>query len=130
MSGLHIQFRAGKITPKKVGQFVTFYKRASTGNIVPYDIHDPFDFFVVSVSKDELFGQFVFPKSILYQMGVLSKDGVGGKRAIRVYPSWDRPTSLEGKKTQKWQLLYFFELSSEMSLVSKVNKLYFSNFQN
>lgn len=126
IKGLNIQFRAGKITPKKVGQFVTFYKRAPLEIIIPYEIHDPFDFLVVSVSKEERFAQFVFPKSILSQMGILSKDGVEGKRAFRIYPSWDNPTNLQAKKTQKWQLLYFFEVSSDSPVALNVNRLYLS----
>ena len=123
---LNIQFRAGKINGMKFDHFVTFYKRAPLEIIIPYEIHDPFDFLVVSVSKEERFAQFVFPKSILSQMGILSKDGVEGKRAFRIYPSWDNPTNLQAKKTQKWQLLYFFEVSSDSPVALNVNRLYLS----
>lgn len=33
--------------------------------------------------------------------------------AIRVYPSWDKPTSNQAIKTQKWQLEYFIELDDD-----------------
>lgn len=42
-----IHFRKAKITPKKIGQFVTFWKRTGSGPIAPYDLHDSFDLLVV-----------------------------------------------------------------------------------
>ncbi|OQA36315.1 MAG: MepB protein [Candidatus Dependentiae bacterium ADurb.Bin331] len=29
---------------------------------------------------------------------------------MRVYPPWDIPESQQAKKTQAWQLIYFFEI--------------------
>ncbi|MFN7095220.1 MAG: MepB family protein, partial [Burkholderiales bacterium] len=43
----HIKFRIAKITPTKIGQFVTFWKRTGNGPIQPYDTTDKIDFFVV-----------------------------------------------------------------------------------
>ena len=34
-----IKFRVGKITPTKIGQFVTFWKRIGKGPILPYDFN-------------------------------------------------------------------------------------------
>ena len=112
MNGHHIKFRVGKTTPTKIGQFVTLWKRLGKGPIQPYDLNDPVDLFVVSVRKAGHFGQFVFPKSVLYEKGILSKDGKGGKRAMRIYPSWDIAENSQAKRTQAWQLLYFLEISS------------------
>lgn len=106
-----IAFRVAKITPTKVGQFVTFWKRIGSGPILPYDISDPFDLLVVSVRNPQYFGQFVFPKAMLLQQGVISKDGHDGKRAIRVYPPWDVTDNRQAKNTQAWQLMYFFEIN-------------------
>ncbi|EKD72557.1 MAG: hypothetical protein ACD_45C00643G0006, partial [uncultured bacterium] len=61
-----------KITPTKVGQFVTLWKRINNGPIQPYDVSDPVDFFIVSARKDDCFGQFIFPKSVLRDQAVLS----------------------------------------------------------
>ena len=105
-----IKFRVAKITSKKVGQFVTFWKRVGNGPIVPYDITDSFDSLVVSVRNGDCFGQFIFPKDVLLQKGLLSKEGLGGKRAMRVYPVWDITDSSQAKKTQAWQLQYFVEI--------------------
>lgn len=106
----HIKFRVAKITPTKIGQFVTFWKRIGSGPIEPYDVLDPFDLLVISVRDGEFFGQFVFPKSILSAKGLLSKETRGGKRAMRVYPPWNTTTSEQARKTQLWQITYFFEI--------------------
>lgn len=105
-----IKFRVAKITPTKIGQFVTFWKRIGDGPIMPYDIADPVDLFIVSVRSGQKLGQFIFPKNILCQKGFVSKVGIGGKRAMRVYPPWDITNSPQAKKTQAWQLMYFFEI--------------------
>jgi len=45
-----VQYRQGKITPTKIGQFVTIWKRNGPGNpIQPYDSADNVDLFVVTV---------------------------------------------------------------------------------
>ena len=119
----HIKFRVAKITPTKVGQFVTFWKRMGHGPIMPYDMNDPFDFLIVSVRNGTSLGQFIFPKDVLLQKGVLSKDGQGGKRAMRVYPAWDITESIQAKKTQAWQLAYFAELSPSLDQ-EKIRKLF------
>jgi hypothetical protein len=41
LTGLHIISRNSKITPKKVGQFVTFWKRNQNGIIEPFG-EEPF----------------------------------------------------------------------------------------
>lgn len=38
LNGLSIRFRAAKITPTKVGQFVTIWERSGDGPIQPYDV--------------------------------------------------------------------------------------------
>ncbi|WP_158857828.1 MepB family protein [Lunatibacter salilacus] len=37
-----------------------------------------------------------------------------GKRAFRVYPSWDATASTQAERTQQWQLEYFFEIIEAM----------------
>jgi hypothetical protein len=110
LNGSVIKFRVAKITPTKIGQFVTFWKRIGSGPIMPYDRADPFDFLVVSVRAVDNLGQFVFPKAVLYEEGLVSKDGKGGKRAMRVYPPWNITDSKQAKNTQSWQLKYFFQI--------------------
>ena len=110
LNGLSVRFRVAKVTPTKIGQFVTLWKRIEDGPIQPYDIGDPFDFFVVSARNGDHFGQFVFPKAVLCEQGVISKSGEGGKRAMRVYPPWDKTINQQAQKTQGWQVGYFLEI--------------------
>lgn len=106
-----IKFRVGKITPTKVGQFVTFWKRRGEGPILPYEDSDLFDFLVISVRAEDRVGQFVFPKTVLCERGIVSCKEREGKRAMRLYPSWDQADSAQARKTQAWQLQYFIEFS-------------------
>jgi hypothetical protein len=125
MNHQRIKFRVGKITPTKKGQFVTLWKRIGNRPIQPYDIADPVDLFVVSVRAAQRFGQFVFPKAILCEKGVVSKQGQEGKRAMRVYPPWDIADNQQSKKTQAWQLLYFFEISPNTPVdITRVQRLF------
>ncbi|MCC9071569.1 MepB family protein [Flavobacterium sp. F-65] len=106
-------YRIAKITPTKVGQFVTLWKRSEKGPIAPFEITDNIDYFIVSTRNGSHFGQFIFPKSILHQKGILSDDKKEGKRAIRVYPPWDTTTSKQAQKTQQWQLAYFVTILND-----------------
>jgi hypothetical protein len=123
MGNKTIKFRVAKITPTKIGQFVTFWKRIGCGPIMPYNMNDSFDLLVVSVRNAQHFGQFVFPKDMLWQKGFVSKDEKDGKRAMRVYPPWDITNSLQAKKTQAWQLLYFFEIQPNIDN-TRIKKLF------
>lgn len=108
-----ICYRMAKITPTKTGQFVTLWKRNKSGIIEPFDFMDTIDFVIVSVQKDDLFGQFIFPKAVLLAKGIFSTETKEGKRATRVYPSWDETTSKQAQKTQQWQLDYFYKISTD-----------------
>ncbi|MBU3024571.1 MepB family protein [Zobellia galactanivorans] len=116
-------FRNAKITPKKVGQFVTFWKRADNGPICPFEESDDFDCFVINVSKGHLLGQFVFPKEVLVTKGIVNTPKKEGKRGFRVYPIWDVATSKQAQSTQNWQLRHFFEIHDETNY-NKVQSLF------
>ncbi len=76
-------------------------------------VTDTFDFVVVGVADAAHRGQFVFDRQALLKHGVMSRDGQGGKRAIRVYPPWSRPVAKDAIKTQQWQLRYFVDLAPQ-----------------
>ena len=123
-NNMRVKFRVGKITPTKTGQFVTLWKRIGGGVILPHDLDDPIDLFIVSVRNAEHFGQFVFPKTVLFEQDIVSKEGKGGKRAMRVYPPWDITESKQAKKTQTWQRMYFFEIPNGSVDTRRVQKLF------
>jgi len=123
LNGRHIISRNAKITPKKVGQFVTFWKRNGNGPIEPFSETDSIDFYVVTVCKKNEFGQFVFPRTVLMKKGIITTGKKEGKRAFRVYPNWDEAKNKQAKQTQKWQLNYFYEINNSTELNS-VKELY------
>ena len=125
MNDKSVIFRIAKITPTKIGQFVTIWKRIGNGPTMPYDAQDAFDYMVVNVRSKDHFGQFVFPKAVLVSKGIISKNGIGGKRGIRVYPAWDIADNPQARKTQAWQLKYFFEIDHNQSMDQKtIQKLF------
>ncbi|MCG2610833.1 MepB family protein [Flavobacterium sp. SM15] len=112
-SDLKVVFRAAKVTPTKVGQFVTLWKRNKNGVTQPFDATDPYDFAIIAVRSGERFGLFVFSKQVLIQQGILTTQIRQGKRGFRIYPPWDLAPNKQAQKTQEWQLNYFFEINSD-----------------
>lgn len=116
--------RVSKITPTKTGQFVTIWRRNNKGITTPFDVSDNFDFIIITSKSEDKLGQFVFPKSILQEKGIINNNNNSGKRGIRVYPSWDIPTNKQAEKTQNWQLRYFYLIENKSFDENLVNKLF------
>ncbi len=115
LDGKTIQHRVSKITPSKTGQFVTIWKRNKDGITEPFDILDDIDFIIITSKCGDNFGQFLFPKSVLADKGIITKNGKEGKRGIRVYPTWDVTTNKQAEKTQIWQTKYFLTIKNDNS---------------
>ncbi len=120
-----VLFRSAKITPTKTGQFVSLWKRKNEkSDIEPFDISDTIDLFVINVKTETNFGQFIFPKSVLVEQGIITNKKEG-KRAIRVYPIWNLAESKQAIKTQKWQLDYFLDIPADKTLdIDRAKLLY------
>ncbi len=112
LNGLKIKFRVSKITPTKTGQFVTIWKRNKEGVTQPFDLTDEIDFVIISSENGNDFGQFIFPKSVLLDKGIITGNSKEGKRGIRVYPPWDIVTNKQAEKTQLWQTKYFLRIDN------------------
>ena len=123
LNGQNVICRDAKITPKKAGQFVTFWKRIGNNPIEPFCETDGIDYFVVNVRTENHFGQFVFPKSVLIKKGIISTNKKEGKRAFRVYPPWVFVENKQAESTQKWQLNYFLTVDKSTDLNCAI-KLY------
>lgn len=108
-----IIFRNAKITPTKVGLFVSIWKRNDQGITCPYDFKDSFDLFLITAQNQNQFGVFIFSKKILLEHGILSNQNMGGKRGVRVYAPWDLTSNRQAQTTQAWQNKCFIDLSEQ-----------------
>lgn len=113
LEGKHLQHRVSKTTPTKTGQFVTVWKRTTKGVTAPFDVSDNLEGFLITAARGDRLGQFVFPKSVLLEKGILSVNAKGGKRGMRVYAPWDVVNNKQAQTTQAWQTKYFLELQPE-----------------
>ena len=124
LDGKKIEHRVSKITPTKNGQFVTIWKRNQDGITEPFDINDEINFIIITARSGDKLGQFIFPKRVLADKGIITQNGKSGKRGIRVYPPWDKTESKQAEKTQNWQLHYFLTIktdgSTDLSLAKKL----------
>jgi len=111
------KFRKSKLTPKKIGQFVTFWKRDLDGKTVPFDVDDDFAFYIISIEESKKSGFFVFPKVILEKENLISGEQKTGKRGFRIYADWHFPNSKQAEKTKLWQTEYFINYSDSDELI-------------
>jgi hypothetical protein len=121
-----VRFRVAKITPNKVGQFVAFWEKDENNKNQPFSYEKAPELLVINTSmSNNQFGQFIFPKEVLVKRNILKTSTTKGKMAIRIYPSWDNPTSKQAITTQKWQLPYFVDMSTSNNLpIQKILELY------
>lgn len=118
----NILFRVSKLTPKKVGQFVTLWKRDANNITCPFHETDAIDFVVINMVLEDRIGHFVFPKSILVKNGIFSSLSKEGKRAMRIYSPWDINLNTQAKRTQLWQTRYFVDITSPQTADANFTK--------
>ena len=111
-----IRFRLSKITPNKIGQFVSFWEKNENMKNQAFSYEAAPDLLVITCIDDNKLGQFIFPKEALLNEKILKTQKQKGKMAMRVYPIWDKPVSNQAKKSQIWQLHYFIDLSDTENL--------------
>ena len=120
-----IKFRKSKLTPKKVGQFVTFWKRDPDGQTVPFDIDDNFNFYIIAIKENNNSGFFIFPKTILVKENMISEKAKSGKRGFRVYADWHFPDNKQAEKTKLWQTQFFINLDAQENIIlEKFEKIF------
>ena len=118
LEGKRLVLREAKTTPTKTGQFVTVWKRPQPdAEIAPLDEADPVDVVIIAVSNGARHGFFIFSRAVLIERGVMSRTGQGGKRALRVYPPWCAPESVQVQRTQRWQAVWFVDVGDQLSLI-------------
>jgi hypothetical protein len=116
LNGLSVLYREAKTTPTKAGQFVTLWKRNKNKIIEPFESTDKIDLVIINTHKEDNAGQFIFTKQALLNNKVFTHESKEGKRAIRVYPPWEKELNKQAQKTQQWQLEYFLETSDNKPL--------------
>jgi hypothetical protein len=63
--------RIAKITPKKIGQFVTIWQRNQSGITEPFQESNQLDFIFIFAKQEKQFGVFVFPTNVLLEKGII-----------------------------------------------------------
>lgn len=121
IGALKFKFRKSKITPKKVGQFVTLWKRNTHNQTQPYDEHDQIDYYVIATTDQEKSGFFIFPKTLLIEKNILASSSGDGKRGFRLYPYWAITTNNQATKTKSWQTAYF--IANDTNEEELINRL-------
>lgn len=116
---LNIKYRQAKVTPKKVGLFVTLWKRNTENKTEPFSTNDPFDFYIIAAQQKDHFGLFIFPKDILSDKNILTNSKKDGKRGFRVYPDWIETTNNQATKTKAWQTNYFINCIENKHLINE-----------
>jgi|SRR5690554_1500095 len=112
MDGQTCLYRQAKHTPKKIGQFVTLWKRPTpSSEIAPFDCGDGIDRVIIFADEHPRFGVFVFQRQQLVKKDIFSKKLEGGKRAFRVYAPWTVPMAEQAKRSKIWQCANFVELT-------------------
>lgn len=111
---LNFKFRKAKITPKKVGQFVTLWKRNSQKETEPFNEYDNFDFYIIVTEENENYGLFLFPKNELIKRQILTTNSKEGKRGFRVYPIWTKTENRQAEKAQIWQTNFFINFNDDI----------------
>lgn len=124
MDDLKVKYRQAKLTPKKVGLFVTLWKRNIENKTEPFSVNDSFDFYIIAAKQEDNFGFFIFSKDILTEKSILTNSKKEGKRGFRVYPDWTETTNNQATKTKAWQTNCFINCNENNHIISeKLNNL-------
>ena len=119
--------RIAKITPIKIGYFVTLWKRNEKNIIIPYSENDNINHVVIITEYENQLGCFIFNKQILTIKNIFSNYQKEGKRGIRIYLPWEIPTNKRTFQTQQWQIKYFIDLYNDNNTVLTQTKYLINN---
>ena len=108
-----VRLRVGKVTPIKIGCFITLWYRNPQGTLTAYAQTDPFSHLVVLVGSTSQHGQWIFPKKTLIEKKIIASDHSPGKAAFRLYPNWEPALNPQAIRTQSWQRNYFIETTNK-----------------
>ena len=124
LNGQRVLYRQAKTTPKKIGQFVTIWKREHPNSeSAPIDLKDEVDWVIIAANEGANFGVFVFSAQLLAKKGVFSEEAKAGKRAIRVYAPWTTPTAVQAKRTKNWQTECFLDFEDSYAILESFTRI-------
>ncbi|QDW99632.1 MepB family protein [Staphylococcus hyicus] len=124
-NGMGFKSRLAKKTPKKAGYFVAFWCKNESGKNRPFNFNESKDKLIINIVDGPKKGQFIFPKELLVEKGIIRSEKHKGKMAIRVYPSWETGLNKTAISTQRWQIPYFLDFTKSFD-EKKIKKLYLS----
>lgn len=107
--------RLAKKTPKKSGYFLALWKKDESNKNIPFNETDIENKLIISIQDESKIGQFVFPKKVLIEKGILQSKRHKGKMAFRIYPIWETSLNKTAKKSQAWQKQYFINLGKDVT---------------
>ena len=116
--------RRANITPKKLGYFVAFWEKDSNKVNSAYKSSENINKLIITIIDFEKRGQFVFPKNVLTEKGILKSAQCKGKMSMRVYPTWSVNLNATARKAQKWQTEYFIDFTNDIE-ENILTQLYF-----
>lgn len=119
LNNINVKFRQAKVTPKKVGLFVTLWKRNTENKTEPFNENDLFDYYIIATKQENDFGFFIFSKEILSDKNILTNTKKEGKRGFRIYPDWTETENNQAAKTKAWQNNYFINCNKNKHLVNE-----------
>lgn len=123
INNISARFRISNTTPTKSGQFVAFWQKNTYLSNEAFYYENAPDILIVTCIDNNNLGQFIFPKDILLRENILKSKNTSGKMGLRIYPTWDVPTTKQGLQSQKWQCEYFIDLSN-LKNISKEKLIY------
>lgn len=116
-----VRFRVAKITPTKVGQFVSFWEKDAANKNQAFSYENATDLLVINTfHTNGDFGQFVFPKEVLLQQNILKTANTKGKwllefTLVGIRPPANRQSQLKSGNHRillKWTLLLVYQSMS------------------
>ena len=113
-----------KKTPKKSVFFLALWKKDESNKNIPFNETDIENKLIISIQDESKIGQFVFPKKVLIEKGILQLKRHKGKMAFRIYPIWETSLNKTAQKSQAWQKQYFIDLSNDVNK-EELYSLYF-----
>ncbi|MDI9896769.1 MepB family protein [Rhodococcus sp. IEGM 1381] len=109
LHGERWRVRTARVTPRKPGLFLAFWRRGADGTTEPFRSTDQ-DGLLVLIDTDGHRAGFRFTAEQLDRLGITASPAHLGKRGFRVYPTWCTGLNPQARRTQQQHAEAFFEV--------------------